>query len=92
MLLALLENHAPILSEDDLWSRERPVLLTVCGTRIFVQTPDEIPVSGQHAFVPPNFNAGDQRGPCPALNSLANHGYIPHNGVTSVSDVSATLF
>ena len=23
---------------------------------------------------------GDQRGPCPALNSLANHHIIPHNG------------
>jgi len=24
--------------------------------------------------------AGDLRSPCPALNSLANHGFIPHNG------------
>ncbi|KAH9883685.1 Cloroperoxidase [Xylariomycetidae sp. FL2044] len=23
---------------------------------------------------------GDQRGPCPMLNSLANHGYLPRNG------------
>jgi hypothetical protein len=23
---------------------------------------------------------GDLRSPCPALNSLANHGFIPHNG------------
>lgn len=41
-------------------------------------------VSGDHAFVPPNIEAGDQRGPCPGLNALANHGYISHNGVTSV--------
>lgn len=41
-------------------------------------------VTGAHAFVAPNFNAGDQRGPCPGLNALANHGYISHNGVTTV--------
>ena len=29
---------------------------------------------GQHAFVAPNLDAGDQRGPCPGLNALANHG------------------
>ncbi|KAK1246486.1 hypothetical protein MKX08_000288 [Trichoderma sp. CBMAI-0020] len=22
----------------------------------------------------------DSRGPCPALNSLANHGFLPHSG------------
>jgi hypothetical protein len=37
-----------------------------------------IDVDGLHAFHPPT--ASDQRGPCPALNALANHGYIPHNG------------
>jgi hypothetical protein len=33
----------------------------------------------------PDFAAGDQWGPCPGLNALANHGYIDRNGVTSVS-------
>ena len=37
-----------------------------------------IDVSGSHAFLPPG--AGDLRGPCPGLNALANHGYLPHNG------------
>lgn len=41
-------------------------------------------VSGEHAFKAPDFANGDQRGPCPGLNALANHGYIPHNGVVSV--------
>lgn len=36
-------------------------------------------VTGDHAFVPPG--SGDQRGPCPGLNALANHNYLPHNGV-----------
>jgi hypothetical protein len=37
-----------------------------------------IDVSGGHAFKPPG--AGDLRGPCPGLNALANHGYLPSNG------------
>jgi len=35
-----------------------------------------IDVSGAHAFVPPDFDAGDLRGPCPGLNALANHNYV----------------
>jgi len=31
-----------------------------------------------HRFVPAN--PGDSRAPCPALNALANHGYLPHSG------------
>ncbi|PQE18747.1 hypothetical protein CJF32_00006490 [Rutstroemia sp. NJR-2017a WRK4] len=44
---------------------------------------------GEHAFVPPNFEAGDVRGPCPGLNAAANHGYIPHNGVGTIGDFTA---
>lgn len=44
-----------------------------------------VSVTGIHAFLAPDFAAGDQRGPCPGLNALANHGYIPHNGIVSVS-------
>ncbi|ORY70187.1 uncharacterized protein BCR38DRAFT_332499 [Pseudomassariella vexata] len=43
-----------------------------------------IRVDGEYAFVPPNLKAGDQRGPCPGLNALANHGYLPHNGVADM--------
>lgn len=38
-----------------------------------------IDVSGEHAFIPPDFGAGDLRGPYPGLNTLANHNYLPHN-------------
>ncbi|EEH17553.2 hypothetical protein PABG_00116 [Paracoccidioides brasiliensis Pb03] len=48
---------------------------------------EPIDVTGEHAFLPPNFEAGDQRGPCAGLNALANHGYIPHNGVTTAAQV-----
>lgn len=47
-------------------------------------------VTGEHAFQPPN--KGDQRGPCPGLNALANHNYIPHNGIVSVSSSKASFF
>ncbi|EIW61336.1 Cloroperoxidase [Trametes versicolor FP-101664 SS1] len=36
-------------------------------------TPDD-----KHTWCPAT--AGDSRSPCPALNALANHGYIPHDG------------
>ncbi|PGH09596.1 hypothetical protein AJ79_05652 [Helicocarpus griseus UAMH5409] len=56
--------------------------------RLFFDTMKKpVDVTGDHAFTPPNFEAGDQRGPCPGLNALANHGYIPHNGVTSMAQV-----
>jgi len=29
----------------------------------------------------------DQRGPCPGLNTLANHGYIPRNGIASLEQI-----
>lgn len=42
---------------------------------------------GNYEWVAPrNVNTyfGDQRGPCPGLNAMANHGYIPHNGVATI--------
>ncbi|KAI7672877.1 Cloroperoxidase, partial [Hortaea werneckii] len=42
-----------------------------------------VDVHGDHAFQPPGPH--DRRGPCPGLNALANHGYLPHNGITSVT-------
>ncbi|KAF8209703.1 Chloroperoxidase [Mycena galopus ATCC 62051] len=40
-----------------------------------------IDVHGAHAYVPAG--PGDFRGPCPGLNSMANHNYIPHNGIAT---------
>jgi len=37
---------------------------------------------GQYAFKAPG--KFDARGPCPGLNAMANHGYIPHNGVATI--------
>lgn len=51
---------------------------------IFDPTTQYVSNQGANAFVPPNLNAGDQRGPCPGLNAMANHGYLPHNGVATI--------
>ena len=42
-----------------------------------------IDTTGAHAFVPPA--ATDLRGPCPGLNALANHNYLPHDGWASIT-------
>ncbi|KAK5711414.1 hypothetical protein LTR15_012487 [Elasticomyces elasticus] len=48
-----------------------------------------IDVSGSHAFTPPS--SSDARGMCPGLNALANHNYLPHNGVATITQfVDAT--
>lgn len=41
-----------------------------------------ISTTGEHRFIAPVL--GDLRGPCPGLNSLANHGYIARNGLTNL--------
>ncbi|CAI7638900.1 unnamed protein product [Penicillium bialowiezense] len=51
---------------------------------LFDSMKSPVDVTGEHAFQPPNFENGDQRGPCPGLNALANHAYIPRDGVVSV--------
>lgn len=52
---------------------------------------EPVDVTGSHAFVPPDFASGDQRGPCPGLNALANHNYIDHSGVTTLVESVAAM-
>lgn len=40
--------------------------------------------TGDHASVAPG--STDLRGPCPGLNAIANHGYIPHSGVATIPE------
>lgn len=44
-----------------------------------------------HEFCPPQ--PGDSRSPCPAVNTLANHGYLPRDGkgVTAAQTVDALI-
>lgn len=56
---------------------------------IFDPVAQKVDVSGTHKWVAPKRT--DQRGPCPGLNALANHGYLPHNGVADIATlISAT--
>lgn len=42
------------------------------------------------AWSPPG--AGDVRSPCPGINSLANHGFLPHDGKgITIPDLIAAL-
>lgn len=47
-----------------------------------------IDVNGEHRFIAPDLKK-DYRGPCPALNALTNHGYIPRNGIASTDQIIA---
>ena len=47
-------------------------------------SPRHVDVSGAHSFIAPT--ASDLRGPCPAMNALANHGYIARNGYTTFQE------
>lgn len=46
-----------------------------------------------NAFIPPNEIQDSIRGPCPGLNILANHGYIPRNGrnVSAAAAIEAQM-
>ncbi|KAK7443760.1 hypothetical protein VKT23_015543 [Stygiomarasmius scandens] len=55
---------------------------TTASKRAIQQIP--IDVEGEHEFRMPQ--KGDRRGPCPGLNSLANHGYLPRSGIITTLD------
>ncbi|KAH7397234.1 Chloroperoxidase [Pyrenochaeta sp. MPI-SDFR-AT-0127] len=57
--------------------------------RLIVDSRKPIDISGRHAFQEPS--NGDERGPCPGLNALANHGFISHNGITSFAEVVTAI-
>ncbi|KAF4973330.1 hypothetical protein FZEAL_9346 [Fusarium zealandicum] len=44
-----------------------------------------VDVHGDHEFIAPDWEAGEIRGLCPGLNTLANHNYLPRNGVATWS-------
>ncbi|CAO2658563.1 Nn.00g062860.m01.CDS01 [Neocucurbitaria sp. VM-36] len=56
--------------------------------------PTKDSVTGLKRFPEANYpfkapGPSDQRGPCPGLNTLANHGYIPRNGIATVGQIQA---
>ena len=55
----------------------------------FDPTSQHVSTTGEYAWVAPG--PGDQRGPCPGLNALANHGYLPHSGVADIPTIIAAV-
>ncbi|KAK7028707.1 Cloroperoxidase [Favolaschia claudopus] len=65
-------------------------------TGVLMTLPDQIADAGlkripddQHPFIAPK--PDDQRGPCPAMNVLANHGYIPRNGIATFEELTTGM-
>ncbi|KAF2996809.1 hypothetical protein E8E13_001732 [Curvularia kusanoi] len=50
--------------------------------RAFNAAAQRISTTGEHRYIAPGPN--DLRGPCPGLNVMANHGYLPRNGMSTI--------
>ncbi|KAF7938508.1 uncharacterized protein EAE98_000846 [Botrytis deweyae] len=82
----LAAEHAERLAKSQLGKRSTATRDQLQKRVSFDAASQYVSTTGEHAFVPPNFGAGDVRGPCPGLNAAANHGYIPHSGVGTIGD------
>ncbi|KAF7852551.1 hypothetical protein EAF04_010952 [Stromatinia cepivora] len=79
-------EHAERLAKSQLGKRSTAARDSLQKRASFDAASQYVSTTGEHAFVAPDFDAGDVRGPCPGLNAAANHGYIPHNGVGTIGD------
>jgi len=68
-------------------TRPPPADLKTKRQLTFDPTTQHVSTTGPYAWVAPNIAAGDERGPCPGLNALANHGYLSHNGIADISTI-----
>ncbi|UJO25087.1 Dothistromin biosynthesis peroxidase dotB [Fulvia fulva] len=78
----------PMPSQHQRWGSCRTLERMAVSKRAIDPT-KPVPVTGDHAYQPANFAAGEIRGLCPGLNALANHGYLPRSGVGTIEDFSA---
>jgi hypothetical protein len=67
-------QHLAPRAEGDSWGGLFPLV-----EPSFDAAAQYVDTTGEHAWKAPGEH--DQRGPCPGLNALANHGYLPHNGI-----------
>ncbi|EUC31640.1 hypothetical protein COCCADRAFT_6478 [Bipolaris zeicola 26-R-13] len=54
--------------------------------RAFNAEAQRISTSGDHRYIAPGPN--DLRGPCPGINVMANHGYLPRNGISTITQMT----
>jgi hypothetical protein len=86
---SLHHKHLESLTPEKLNAALQSVEEYKHAKRFFVDAKKPIDITGKHAFKAPRGN--DQRGPCPGLNALANHGYISRDGVTSFAEVVTAI-
>jgi hypothetical protein len=86
---ALDTGHLDGLTPEKLSAAIRSVDEFKATKRFLVDVTKPIEVTGRHAFKAPG--RFDQRGPCPGLNALANHGYISRDGITSFAEVVTAI-
>lgn len=82
MPIPAMEKRAMIEGRDDPPASGVPIPDPAQVAGIFNAELQYVSNAGAHAFVAPG--EGDQRGPCPGLNAMANHNYIPHNGIATI--------
>jgi hypothetical protein len=86
----LLENgHLHGLTHETLHAAIRSVDQFKQEKRFIIDISKPIDITGKHVFEAPKKD--DQRGPCPGLNALANHGYIARSGITSFAEVVTAI-
>ncbi|KAI4935087.1 uncharacterized protein J4E92_002373 [Alternaria infectoria] len=54
--------------------------------RAFNAEAQRISITGDHKYIAPGPN--DLRGPCPGINVMANHGYLPRNGISTITQMT----
>tara|TARA_R110002060_G_scaffold18230_3_gene25160 strand:+ start:979 stop:1536 length:558 start_codon:yes stop_codon:yes gene_type:complete len=86
---AIAAEHAQQLEQSQRGRRSSLARSPVKKRAVFDAKSQYVSTTGEHKWVAPNYAKGDLRGPCPGLNALANHGYLPHNGVGTIGDFIA---
>lgn len=77
------------LEQEAAASKSKSLFSRLTKRTAFDASAQYISTTGANAFVAPG--STDQRGPCPGLNALANHNYLPHDGVATINQfVTAT--
>jgi hypothetical protein len=86
---ALENGHLHGLTHERLHAVIRSVDEFKQEKRFIIDPSKPIDITGKHVFKAPSKD--DQRGPCPGLNALANHGYIARSGITSLAEVVTAI-
>lgn len=79
MAMEQARKHVEMIKRDD--EKERRIKKRQTSTPKIIPDPND----AEHRFQEPG--PTDQRGPCPGMNTLANHGYLPRSGIVTIFDL-----